>query len=195
VSGRATTWSLIRAARRPLGRAVRGPLPFVRPLFRGPRPGAAAPRFPLVGIVRRDRAEFDQQPPPGHGCRGVEDTMTSPRTESTFTTWAIPTRGLARNAAVLIHEATHQTAFNTGVHSRYTPPPRWLAEGCDALRGAGRPRFRRASAGGRSSQPRPLRDFQQHVAPRHRPNCCNRSWPPTTCFAETPARPTPRPGR
>ena len=34
-----------------------------------------------------------------------------------------------RNAAVLIHEATHQTAFNTGVHSRYAPPPLLLAEG------------------------------------------------------------------
>ena len=33
------------------------------------------------------------------------------------------------NASVIIHEATHQTAFNTGVHSRYARPPLWVAEG------------------------------------------------------------------
>lgn len=32
-------------------------------------------------------------------------------------------------AATIIHEATHQTAFNTGVHDRFAQPPRWLAEG------------------------------------------------------------------
>ncbi len=34
-----------------------------------------------------------------------------------------------KNAAVIIHEATHQTGFNTGVHNRFTPQPRWLVEG------------------------------------------------------------------
>lgn len=34
-----------------------------------------------------------------------------------------------QNAAVAIHEATHQTAFNTGIHSRFAPPPCWVAEG------------------------------------------------------------------
>lgn len=34
-----------------------------------------------------------------------------------------------RNASVAIHEATHQTAFNTGVHSRYVPTPVWVVEG------------------------------------------------------------------
>ena len=32
-------------------------------------------------------------------------------------------RSWQENASAIIHEATHQTAFNTGVHSRYTPPP------------------------------------------------------------------------
>lgn len=31
--------------------------------------------------------------------------------------------------ATLIHEATHQTAFNAGVHSRLAPQPKWLVEG------------------------------------------------------------------
>jgi hypothetical protein len=33
------------------------------------------------------------------------------------------------NAETIIHEATHQIAFNCGIHSRFAPPPRWLAEG------------------------------------------------------------------
>ncbi len=38
-------------------------------------------------------------------------------------------RDWKQNASVAIHEATHQTAFNTGVHSRYVPTPVWVAEG------------------------------------------------------------------
>jgi hypothetical protein len=32
-------------------------------------------------------------------------------------------------AALIVHEATHQTAFNTGVHSRFGDSPRWVTEG------------------------------------------------------------------
>jgi hypothetical protein len=37
------------------------------------------------------------------------------------------------NAETIIHEATHQTAFNTGVHSRFAQPPVWVAEGLGTL--------------------------------------------------------------
>jgi hypothetical protein len=37
------------------------------------------------------------------------------------------------NLATVIHEAAHQTAFNTGIHSRFAPPPRWLCEGIGTL--------------------------------------------------------------
>lgn len=37
------------------------------------------------------------------------------------------------NAETIVHEAAHQTAFNTGIHSRYSPPPRWVAEGLGTL--------------------------------------------------------------
>ena len=33
------------------------------------------------------------------------------------------------NAETIIHEATHQTAYNTGVHRRFAEQPRWLVEG------------------------------------------------------------------
>lgn len=33
------------------------------------------------------------------------------------------------SATPVIHEATHQLAFNMGVHNRFAPPPKWLSEG------------------------------------------------------------------
>ncbi|HSG71487.1 MAG TPA: DUF1570 domain-containing protein [Planctomycetaceae bacterium] len=33
------------------------------------------------------------------------------------------------NVATMVHEATHQFAFNTGLHTRYADNPLWLAEG------------------------------------------------------------------
>jgi len=75
-----------------------------------------------------------------------------------------------QNAAVLIHEATHQTAFNTGVHSRYAPPPRWLAEGLAMLFEAPGvyDAHNNTCPADRVNQDR-LRGFRQGVAPRHRP--------------------------
>jgi hypothetical protein len=37
------------------------------------------------------------------------------------------------NAETIIHEAAHQTAFNIGIHNRFTPPPRWICEGLGTL--------------------------------------------------------------
>ncbi|MBA3482337.1 MAG: DUF1570 domain-containing protein [Pirellulales bacterium] len=37
--------------------------------------------------------------------------------------------GWAENAETVIHEATHQTAYNVGVHRRLTEQPRWAVEG------------------------------------------------------------------
>ena len=33
------------------------------------------------------------------------------------------------NHITLVHEALHQFAFNTGIHSRWAPPPKWATEG------------------------------------------------------------------
>lgn len=37
------------------------------------------------------------------------------------------------NVATIIHEATHQVAFNVGVHTRFAESPRWLTEGLATL--------------------------------------------------------------
>lgn len=37
------------------------------------------------------------------------------------------------NADTIIHEVTHQTAYNTGVHKRFAGVPRWLVEGLGTM--------------------------------------------------------------
>jgi hypothetical protein len=39
----------------------------------------------------------------------------------------------AENSDTIIHEATHQSAFNTGIHRRWPAPPAWVAEGMGTL--------------------------------------------------------------
>ena len=75
-----------------------------------------------------------------------------------------------RNASVLIHEATHQSAFNTGIHSRYAPPPKWLAEGLAMLFEAPGVHDSRnyTQLADRVNRDR-LRAFRQSLLPRHRP--------------------------
>ena len=42
----------------------------------------------------------------------------------------------SENAATIIHEAAHQTAYNVGVHKRFTAAPRWLPPACSRPRRA-----------------------------------------------------------
>jgi len=79
-----------------------------------------------------------------------------------------PTRqDWAENNATIIHEAAHQTAFNTGLHSRYAMPPRWVVEGLGTMFEAPgvwnshefRQRSDRVNAGR-------LADFKKVAAPR-----------------------------
>jgi hypothetical protein len=39
----------------------------------------------------------------------------------------------ADNADTIVHEVTHQTAYNTGVHRRFAGVPRWLVEGLGTM--------------------------------------------------------------
>nr|NIL98324.1 DUF1570 domain-containing protein [Planctomycetales bacterium]NIM08481.1 DUF1570 domain-containing protein [Planctomycetales bacterium]NIN07202.1 DUF1570 domain-containing protein [Planctomycetales bacterium]NIN76295.1 DUF1570 domain-containing protein [Planctomycetales bacterium]NIO35367.1 DUF1570 domain-containing protein [Planctomycetales bacterium] len=41
--------------------------------------------------------------------------------------------GWQQNADTIIHEVTHQTAFNTGIHQRFCDTPQWLIEGLGTL--------------------------------------------------------------
>ena len=89
--------------------------------------------FPLLAVVCKDRGDFlrylAQWGSPGSaGAVGYylpelnRIILYDMGVKQDSKDWQV-------NASVIIHEATHQAAFNTGVHSRYTPPPVWVAEG------------------------------------------------------------------
>lgn len=96
------------------------------------------PSVPMIAIVFDSRNDFLHYSM-GDGFRPGAETLGyySPRTNRVAMYDAAashPTRGDWRqSAAMLLHEAAHQAAFNTGIHSRLNSPPQWLAEGLATL--------------------------------------------------------------
>ena len=98
---------------------------------RGRRPGAI--QFPLVAVVFPTRAEFAAY------ARSTGSSLPrsvlgyySPRSNRILLYDITAERSGGpwhQNASTIIHEATHQTAYNTGIHNRFAPPPKWVAEG------------------------------------------------------------------
>ncbi len=89
------------------------------------------PDFPLVAIVLNSRKEFDwflkNYQPENHSPQVLG--YYSPRSNRTIT-YDQSSGELGKGTfETLIHEATHQIAFNTGIHSRFAPMPRWFTEG------------------------------------------------------------------
>ena len=85
------------------------------------------PRFPLVALVLADRKDFLK-----HAGAEVGDTakmvigyyhLSSNRMTTSF----MP--NLERNIATIIHEATHQLAYNCGLQTRFADNPMWVSEG------------------------------------------------------------------
>ena len=132
------------------------------------------PAFPLVGIVFHNQGEFSKHAaalgnPVSPGVLGFY-SLESNRIlvydmgdRSNGNDWH-------KTAKVIIHEATHQTAFNTGVHSRYCPPPLWVAEGLATMFEApgvyDSHNFTRRSDRVNRSR---LNDFRDRVVPSHSP--------------------------
>jgi hypothetical protein len=132
----------------------------------------ATPAYPLAGIVCLNRGEFDRLAAANVGASSGVLGYYNPGSNR-ITIYDMGGNNSAdwqRNASVLIHEATHQMAFNTGIHSRYVQTPVWVAEGlatyfeapgvCDSRN--------HTQIADRVNRGR-LRGFQQLVAPRHRP--------------------------
>jgi hypothetical protein len=133
------------------------------------------PEFPLLGVVCRNRQEFQTYAArEGLGeARGVLGfyALASNRIllydvgagKSNPGDWR-------QNASVVIHEATHQTAFNTGIHNRFSPPPVWVTEGLATM-------FEAPGVYDSLNHMRPadrinysrLTQFRKQVLPRHRP--------------------------
>lgn len=93
----------------------------------------AEPQYPLVAVVFRAQDEYYRHAaasgtPMRPGTLGHYDPTTNrvflfdATANSSGVDWS-------ENADTIIHEATHQTAFNVGIHKRFTVAPRWLVEG------------------------------------------------------------------
>jgi hypothetical protein len=89
------------------------------------------PDFPLVAVVLNTRREFDRflekYQPENHSPQVVG--YYSPRSNRTITYYQSEAGRGKATFQTLVHEATHQIAFNTGIHSRFAPMPRWFTEG------------------------------------------------------------------
>jgi hypothetical protein len=96
------------------------------------------PPFPLVAIVWRSREDF-QRYTVRDGLKPTSDLLGYYSLDTNRVSLFDVGDGRAnsadwqRNFSTVIHEAAHQTAFNTGIHNRFAPPPRWVAEGLGTL--------------------------------------------------------------
>jgi hypothetical protein len=91
------------------------------------------PRFPMVAIVYSKQADF-QRAATADGSKNVQNMLGyySPKTNriALFDVTAGRTGfDWATNADTIIHEATHQMAFNAGMHNRFGQSPQWVCEG------------------------------------------------------------------
>ncbi len=95
------------------------------------------PEFPLVAVVLPSRDEFERYAHrSGTNIAPGVIGYYSPQTNrvALYDLGGGDDKKLsAENLATIIHEATHQTAFNTGIHNRFSQTPRWVAEGLGTL--------------------------------------------------------------
>jgi hypothetical protein len=95
------------------------------------------PEFPLVAVVWQRREDFAHYAASvGTNVRSDILGFYSPMTNRVLlydqggggnqSVWR-------QNESTIIHEATHQMAFNIGVHNRFGVTPRWLAEGLGTM--------------------------------------------------------------
>lgn len=97
------------------------------------------PQFPMIALVLRSRRDFDlfmknELKIANRGIQGyyhnksnrmvMFDPSSKVRVEDETWLYRHPT---------IVHEATHQSAFNTNVQNRFSPPPLWIAEGLAML--------------------------------------------------------------
>jgi len=121
--------------------------------FRRQRFEIREPEFPLVAVVFADRAAYVEHSKPVLGdaagsiigyfnlrtnrmtmydLTGVEAaSRITGGTDSVLkiNRWILAQPEAMRQVSTIVHEATHQIAFNCGMHQRYSDTPVWLSEG------------------------------------------------------------------
>ncbi len=91
------------------------------------------PPYPLVAVVFRNRDEYFRHAaatgtPMHPNTLGHYDPLTN-RIFLFDVTGGKAKKDWSENATTIIHEATHQMAFNTGIHRRFAAEPSWVVEG------------------------------------------------------------------
>ncbi|TWT75175.1 DUF1570 domain-containing protein [Allorhodopirellula solitaria] len=85
------------------------------------------PKYPLVAVVLHDREAFLK-----HAGAEIGDTAANVigyyhLASNQMTTYRVG--NMERNIATIIHEATHQLAYNCGLQTRFADNPMWASEG------------------------------------------------------------------
>jgi len=126
---------------------------YFRRTFRGKKFTIREPEFPLVAVVFADRAAYVEHSKPVLGeaagsIIGYFNLRTNRMTMYDLTgvdaasriaggtdsmrkisDWILAQPEAVRQVSTIVHEATHQIAFNCGMHQRYSDTPVWLSEG------------------------------------------------------------------
>jgi len=130
------------------------------------------PPYPLVAVVFRNQRDYyayasKDGTPLAPGTLG----HYSPQSNRVFLFDArqAGSGDWTTNAETIIHEATHQTAFNTGIHERFADAPRWLVEGLATMYEArGVYDYRSSDSRNARLNVGRLRDFQHFVKTRRK---------------------------
>jgi hypothetical protein len=91
------------------------------------------PKFPLAAIVYRNQDDYRRAASEGGFNLSASVLGHYENTSNRVQLFDVPAgkeKGdWSENADTIIHEATHQTAFNVGIHNRFADQPAWLVEG------------------------------------------------------------------
>jgi hypothetical protein len=92
------------------------------------------PEFPLIAIVWPDRQSFNRACAADRGgvsagLLGYYSPISNRIMLYDMGNGRQSDEAWQQTSATIFHEATHQTAFNTGIHRRFAHTPRWVVEG------------------------------------------------------------------
>jgi hypothetical protein len=89
------------------------------------------PEFPLVALVFPNQDEFLQYAQRDGSTLGsnILGYYSSQSNRVSLFDQGRASSNWSDTADTIIHEVTHQTAYNTGIHRRFADTPRWLVEG------------------------------------------------------------------
>jgi hypothetical protein len=96
------------------------------------------PEFPMVAIVWPNKQAFLRYAQSdgsniGNNVLGYYSPKTNRISLYDIGGGSARSEHWQQNSDTIIHEATHQTAFNTGIHGRFAHTPRWVVEGLGTM--------------------------------------------------------------